>query len=334
MILKWKWKYSILVTTKIGSLRQPNLCRIPYERRVQRVDAQKKHAYLIVAHSNFKILKLLLKLLDDDRNDIFIHIDKKVGSVDFEAYKNICKASSVYYTPDRIDVAWGRCSIVDAEMLLFSTAHAQGPYAYYHLISGVDLPLKTQGQIHDYFRGRSESFIDYSDQPSQYYARLSLYHYFPIKGKAIRAIEKALVFIQRKIGYNRFKKWEKKGYTFEMGANWVSLTDEAVQVLLSEKETIKKMTRGATCCDETYKQIVLKKAGVPIYRDRDGKTNCLRYIIWSRTAGTPHPYVFKMSDYELLMNSNQLFARKFDQNTDFEIVEAICRELTTKASIA
>ena len=36
-----------------------------------------KHAYLIIAHNNFYILKKLIALIDDERNDIYIHIDKK-----------------------------------------------------------------------------------------------------------------------------------------------------------------------------------------------------------------------------------------------------------------
>lgn len=33
------------------------------------------HAYLIMAHKNIQQLKILLKLLDYNENDIFIHID-------------------------------------------------------------------------------------------------------------------------------------------------------------------------------------------------------------------------------------------------------------------
>lgn len=36
-----------------------------------------KHAYLIIAHSNLKQLHKLLLLLDDPRNDIYIHLDLK-----------------------------------------------------------------------------------------------------------------------------------------------------------------------------------------------------------------------------------------------------------------
>ena len=34
----------------------------------------KRHAYLIKAHHQFDLLEKLLRLLDDERNDIYIHI--------------------------------------------------------------------------------------------------------------------------------------------------------------------------------------------------------------------------------------------------------------------
>jgi hypothetical protein len=37
-----------------------------------------KHAYLIIAHNEFKVLKKLVEALDDERSDIFIHWDKKL----------------------------------------------------------------------------------------------------------------------------------------------------------------------------------------------------------------------------------------------------------------
>ena len=35
-----------------------------------------RHAYLIMAYNNPEQLIKLIKLLDDSRNDIFVHIDK------------------------------------------------------------------------------------------------------------------------------------------------------------------------------------------------------------------------------------------------------------------
>ena len=37
-----------------------------------------KHAYCILAHGSPGILKVLIGLLDDPRNDIYLHLDAKV----------------------------------------------------------------------------------------------------------------------------------------------------------------------------------------------------------------------------------------------------------------
>ena len=37
-----------------------------------------KHAYLILAHHAFGLLQLLVETLDDPRNDIYVHVDRKV----------------------------------------------------------------------------------------------------------------------------------------------------------------------------------------------------------------------------------------------------------------
>ena len=36
-----------------------------------------KHAYCIMAHNNWEQLQLLVSAIDDSRNDIYLHIDKK-----------------------------------------------------------------------------------------------------------------------------------------------------------------------------------------------------------------------------------------------------------------
>lgn len=42
-----------------------------------------RHAFLIMAHNHFDFLKILLKRLDDPRNDIYLHVDRKAA--DFSA---------------------------------------------------------------------------------------------------------------------------------------------------------------------------------------------------------------------------------------------------------
>ena len=60
-----------------------------------------RHAYLIMAHNEWSLLNVLLSLLDDDRNDIYLHIDQKVKQMP-DLYQP--KYSALYYTPKRYDV--------------------------------------------------------------------------------------------------------------------------------------------------------------------------------------------------------------------------------------
>ena len=39
-----------------------------------------KHAYCIMAHGGWEQLQMLVNALDDERNDIYLHIDKKALS--------------------------------------------------------------------------------------------------------------------------------------------------------------------------------------------------------------------------------------------------------------
>ena len=62
-----------------------------------------KHAYLIMAHKQENLLRKLLNILDDENNDIFLHVDKKmILASDIKLEK-----SKIYFVESR-DVKWGR----------------------------------------------------------------------------------------------------------------------------------------------------------------------------------------------------------------------------------
>ena len=55
----------------------------------------------------------------------------------------------------RIDVRWGDFSQVECELALFKQA-AIGRYDYYHLLSGVDLPIKSAEYITAFLSGTED----------------------------------------------------------------------------------------------------------------------------------------------------------------------------------
>ena len=111
-----------------------------------------KHAFLIIAHNEYPVLEVLLSMLDDERNDIYLHIDKRATELFQQIKKVKMQKAGFYLIENPIEVYWGDISQVQVEYLLFETALSHGSYAYYHLLSGTDLPIKSQDYIHAFFQ--------------------------------------------------------------------------------------------------------------------------------------------------------------------------------------
>ena len=134
-----------------------------------------KHAYLIMAHGKFQQLIILLKMLDSAHNDIFLHIDKKVKDFPKQEIAESVSLSKLYFV-NRIDVNWGAFSQIDCELLLLEQAVKNGDYQYIHLLSGADLPIKSQEYIIQFYQeNNGKEFIDFDIDKDEYADRCKYY---------------------------------------------------------------------------------------------------------------------------------------------------------------
>ena len=290
-----------------------------------------RHAYLILAHNNFNQLKKLINLLDDIDNDIFIHIDEK-SKINLEQLELNTKFSNVKIYSE-YKVFWGDFSIVQAEMFLFKKASLIG-YDYYHLLSGMDLPIKPISQIKDFFeKNKGREFVHYSlefSRQKQVKRRAKFYYFFQKYRKTknhfisyvINLLIKCEIFIQMIFKVNRLRKSKLQVVS---GSQWVSITNEFVLFILSNEEMIYKLFKYSNCSDELFIQTLLFnskfKNKVFVNKNSNIPIN-LREIIWEdNNSGSPH--IWRKEDFEYLINSEALFARKFDCNIDDEIVSLI-----------
>ena len=288
------------------------------------------HAYLIMAHNDFYILETLIRMINDERNDIYIHIDQKVKNFDFDYYRRIATKSKVFYIKRR-NIQWGSFNMIKTELELYKSAMQNGNYEYYHLISGSDLPLKSQDEIHDFFsKNEGYEFIDImrkealSKLSDSRIDRFKYYHLFNNIGINKRGIGRAnniLLKIQKNISIDRYKN----AYEYGFGSQWASLTKNAVKLILEKEEWINKTYRFTHCCDEIYKQTVLcQNKNLKIYQ---GEIHNAQYIIWDAGDSSRHPHVITSDDYEALKKSECVFARKFDSNVDKAIIDRLQKEL-------
>ncbi|MBE5922531.1 MAG: hypothetical protein E7269_07250 [Lachnospiraceae bacterium] len=294
-----------------------------------------KQAYLIMAHTNISQLCRLVSVLDHPNNDIFIHADKKWLSFSEKDIRAICKNSDIEFVK-RIDVVWGDYSQIECEMNLFRAAVSKADYKYLHLISGFDFPLKPIEIINAFFeRHYPAQFVYYDRENDAELAATRCREYHVLQrytGKRkntsglIKKIEDLSLGLQRRIGINRLRNTDIK--LLGKGANWVSITGEFATYLVGKTKEIEKQFKFTVCCDEVFLHTVLKQSCYvkDLYKSdikdkNDHLYTNLVYTDWMRGR----PYTFRIDDYDELIESPYMFARKFDETVDKDILDKIER---------
>ena len=300
-----------------------------------------RHAYLIMAHNNFEYLKGLMESLDDPRNDIYVHIDTKAKFTDFNWLKNDIQYSSVYYIKQR-NVRWAAYSSILCEIDLLKAATERSQYDYYHLLSGSDLAIKSQNEIHRFFeQKKGTEFVAFDEQSIDvhYLERVKYYYFFQdVYGRnrknifllALYAVDKLLLALQKMLKTNRIKSSDLE---FQKGANWFSITHDFAKHVINQEEWIYKTFRYSLSGDELFLQTILINSRFKENLSQPGqlKENLnMRLIDWTRGK----PYVWRKEDYEQLANSDMLFARKIDPNIDSKIISLVTRNIIEKQGIA
>lgn len=290
------------------------------------ISGGKMHAYLLIIHEYTNVLHTLLRCIDDVRNDIYIHVDANCKGFEKEKCEADVSKSVIYWCPN-VKVAWGGYSLIESEIQLLKAA-TQKSYEYYHLLSGQDLPLKNQDDIHHFFDlNKGKEFVRFQAAKFAFQDRVRYYHLFqellPRKPKTVLQkvacrLNCAFLWIQKECHFERNKKIH-----FQKGTQWFSITDELARYVLSQEAWIRKIFKFTYCCDEVFLQTLILNSSFlnKLYitdMNNDIKAN-MRFIDWDRGK----PYIFHMEDFTLLINSGCLFARKFSSDVDDDIVEKI-----------
>ncbi|CAL6042316.1 Glycosyltransferase [Hexamita inflata] len=244
--------------------------------------SMQKHAFLIMAHNQPTLLQTLVSQIDNEETDIYIHIDAKSNMSLPKA-----KYSKLFFT-NRVSVLWGTSKQIEAELILFQAAYKRN-YDFYHFISGSDLLIQPIYTILAFFSAHiNKQFIGFSND-------LEWFKY---------------------IGQNsidRLPALQNKYNILRHGANWCSLTQQAVNILLKNKQNILSDFGGMHTADEIYKQTVLfqHRNMLQFYDSENEQNGHQRYIDWSQ--GGSHPKDLNYNDIKKIQESGLMFARKFSE---------------------
>lgn len=265
-------------------------------------------AILILAHKNPQQLQKLIDHLAKDF-DVYVHADRKSDLADKYQHSTPVKRHRVY---------WGSYNQILATLELFSTA-AKKEYDRYILISGQDIPVKTNAEISRFFMDNpGKQFLEFTKVPVPWWnaeggmERLK-YYYLKSDREFFRKVSGKLVDWQKMFPF----LGRKVQFTPYAGANWMNLNKEAVQYILayvkSHPEYLGRF-RFTHCADELFFQTILLNSPLA----DSCENNLLRYFNWKK--GPEFPRTLRMDDLEEILQSPALFARKFDETVDNNVI--------------
>ena len=188
-----------------------------------------KVAYLILAHKNSNVfMRLIEKLLSDERSYIYVHVDANVDNVEF-----MVDNERVTYV-DRIPITWGGASIVYATVNLLHAAVANQCMRFV-LLSGDSYPLWNMKSINDFllFHIKSSLFELYNDCLGERgFDRVKRYWIFGGgNSKFAWFINKLWLKIQKLIGFER--RYPHQIDKIYVGSQWWIMTYEAAKLSLN-----------------------------------------------------------------------------------------------------
>jgi len=274
--------------------------------------------HLIIAHNypspnNLVRIVDLLKYKDDL---IYIHVDLKF---DVNEFKNIfVNHTNVRFIKKRVKVYWAAFSMIEATVNSFKEIIEEVPnFSFLNLLSGQDYLLKPISSFHDFLNAnKGKAFmhsLDINTEWTEAKSRVAQYHLTNFKFLGKYQLQNILNFIlpERKIPEN---------ITIVGRSQWFTISKKHVEYIIAKiakNPDLVRFFKFTWAPDEFFFQTILFNS---IYKE-DIINNNLRFIDWSE--GKKNPKVFTSNDFNLLIESNQFFARKFDVNVDAKILDLI-----------
>lgn len=293
-----------------------------------------KHAILLLVNNNAHVVKTAMKLLDDERFSFYILIDKKskLSSKDFDAS---LKHSSVKFLP-RITVNWAAYSQINAELRLIAAA-IEDEADYLHYFQGADLPLKTPDRINDFFeKNNGKNFIDFDPRPDKFSNYKVMCNHFFVdtrlyrKCKLLRLLNHFFARLQ--------KPHIDMKVDYYQGSALFSISRSFAEYLLNIEENIEREYNRSLGADEVFlcTEFMRSEFKDTLFEKREQIVQLIsngRMIDWKRSVNSS-PHTFTIEDVRMIddgINENScMFARKFSEKVDMEIVRYIQAKLTNE----
>jgi hypothetical protein len=270
-------------------------------------------AFFILCHKTpTQVIRLVERLRDEDAVFV-IHVDRRADPTVYEALKSYSDAhpTQVRLCRRRYRCYWGRFGIVQASLSCIQEALAlELPFDHAFLLSGQDYPIKPPAYVRTFLNDHAgtefiESFP--ADEPNRW-TKAEGFH-----NALNRVLHWTISFRSRHIQI----KWRRRfpfGYRPHGGSMWWCLTRDCIVYIdrfIREKPAYTRYFRTVFIPDESFFQSIISNSPFRAKIVSDD----LRYADWDN-PNPLYPRTLDTDDFEKLMASPKLIARKFDQRSE------------------
>ena len=302
-------------------------------------------AYSLSVHKNPEQVNRLMKSIYTSEDFYYINIFGADSTKKQAEWMNRLKSfenTNVFFS-FKYSGSWGTIDQVRANidaMMKFREL----PYSYFINLSGQCYPIKSRSSIKESLSKNNCSYIAYNRMPdyckyakdkkmycppnTQFHYRLE-YCYYPIPRWELFQFFKRLFASREDTNiFIKIPRLDKKLlYSMELykGSNWFCLHKDHVEYILDflkKNPDYIKFFSTVLCSDEHFFQTILLNSPLKSNIINDN----LRHIIWTSTGSSP--IILRSDDFNGIVASQKLFARKFDIEIDSKILDLI--DLSTK----
>lgn len=313
-------------------------------------------AYIILAHKYSNQLIRLVRRLNPEKNAFLIHIDKNTSPEIYQQIKQGLEAFPNVYFLKRYETYWGSFQLVQATLEGIKTIFSRNiDCDYVSFLSGQDYPIKSEDYIESYLSkhqgkeflqhssiyspvAKNQSFAIDSDRIESWFINGCVLRVDPFKIPSWTSLRTRvfLIFMYVLIKLKVLPKKRRFPLGFEPFAGsafWTISRDCAryIKVFVEQNPDFVNFFKFAGIIDEIFFHTIILNSPFKANVVNDD----LRHIIWSGEAfKASHPEILTRDDFEKLIASSDLFARKFDATIDAEILDLIDQETTSATTEA
>lgn len=277
-----------------------------------------RQAILITAYRDIPMLEQLVDYFDSDF-ELFIHVDKRccesLASLEGREHLHLYRTYAV---------EWGDYRHLLAIVMLMREAYRHEDLEYFHLVTGSDYPTMPLSQFKAFCKEhRDENFLEHFPLPHIDWGiegGLNRIQYWWLRPNSTRTcgawLTRKFVNLQRRLGIKR-RFTHFNGNLYGGGTYW-SMSRKAIGIALDYMDKHPDYLhrfRHTSIAEEICLPTIWCNSSLPFTNDYK------RYIDWG--ADGANPQVLSGKDYDKIVASGALFARKMQSGSSDKLIEML-----------